>query len=283
MITTRIKGAIKNVVYCLLCLYSVTIVACINTEQQDASMPNNDRPPTDLIEYAVAGRFPHDTSLFTEGLVFYNDQLYESTGSPGNLPAARSLIGAVDLGSGKMSIKAELDKRIYFGEGIVFLDNKAYQLTYKNQVGFIYDALSFTKIDSFNYSSPEGWGMTTDKHSLIMSDGTDELTFLDPSTLKVQKKLKVLDKGSPLDKLNELEYVKGYIYANVWEEDYIVKVDPVTGAVVGRIDLTSLVLEAKSLNPAADVLNGIAYDESKDQVYITGKLWPNIYQVSFNH
>ncbi|RZM11671.1 MAG: hypothetical protein EOO88_46560, partial [Pedobacter sp.] len=128
----------------LLLLICGFVAGCTNTEQPDASLPNVDRPPKDLIEYAVAGRFPHDTSLFTEGLVFYNDQLYESTGSPGNLPAARSLIGAVDLQSGKMNIKAELDKRIYFGEGIVFLDNKAYQLTYKNQVGFIYDALSFT-------------------------------------------------------------------------------------------------------------------------------------------
>jgi glutamine cyclotransferase len=227
--------------------------------------------------------FDHDTSLFTEGFLFHDGQLFESTGSPEELPQTKSVIGISDLITGKFIRKIEIDKRKYFGEGIVFLNNKLYQLTYKNQVGFIYDARTFKEIGQFKYSNAEGWGLTTDGTNIIMSDGTNSLTILDPVKLTAVKKLQVTEKGYPIDKLNELEFIKGFIYANIWMSDMIVKIDTSSGNVVGKIDLKSLTSEARRINPKAEVLNGIAYDSTTDKIYVTGKLWANIYQIQFSH
>ena len=240
-------------------------------------------PRTPTIDHRVINYFAHDTSLFTEGLVFHKGELFESTGSPSELPQTKSWIGVSNLETGKFSPKIEIDKREYFGEGIVFLNNKLYQLTYKNQVGFIYNAKTFKKIGQFNYSNAEGWSLTTDGTSLIMSDGTNILTYIDPAKLVPTKTLKVTDKGSTIGKLNELEFIKGFIYANIWTTDLIVKIDPSTGNVVGKIDLSSLTDVAKRINPNADVLNGIAYDSIADKIYVTGKMWANIYQIQFPH
>lgn len=236
-----------------------------------------------IINYTVIKYFPHDTSLFTEGLVVHKGQLYESTGSPEELKQTKSLIGITDLSTGKFSKKVELDRTKYFGEGIVILNDKMYQLTYKNKVGFIYDANSFKAIGKFNYPNAEGWSLTTDGTNLIMSDGTDRLTFLHPSNLQAYKSLPVTENGVPSDKLNELEFIKGFIYANIWTTDYIVKIDPATGKVVGKLDLGSISSEAKNKSGTADVLNGIAYDSASDKIYVTGKLWSNIYQINFPH
>jgi glutaminyl-peptide cyclotransferase len=137
-----------------------------------------------LINYGVIATHPHDTSSFTEGLVFYDGSLYEATGSPDDLPQTRSVVGPVDLSTGKINKKVELDRNKYFGEGIVFLNDKLYQLTYKTRVGFIYDAKTFRQINEFTFSSKEGWGLTTDGNHLIMSDGTDKITYLDSTSLK---------------------------------------------------------------------------------------------------
>lgn len=168
-------------------------------------------------------------------------------------------------------------------KGSFFFNDKLYQLTYKTQVGFIYDAKSFKQTGKFKYRNAEGWGLTTNGTDLIMSDGTDTLTFLNPSTLQEVKILTVTENGSPLMNLNELEYIKGFIYANVWETNYIVKIDPSNGKVLGKLDLTSLTLEAKNKNTRIDALNGIAYDAVTDKIYVTGKFWPNIYQINFAH
>jgi glutamine cyclotransferase len=237
---------------------------------------------TPVINYSVTGSFPHDTTLFTEGFLIYNGELFESTGSPEELPQTRSLVGTIDLSTGKIDKKIELDKK-YFGEGIVFLNSKLYQLTYKNQIGFIYDAKSFKQMGTFSYLSAEGWSLTTDGINLIMSDGTANLTFISPDSLRPVKIVTVRENGELLKNVNELEYIKGSIYANVYQTNDVIKIDPSNGKVVGRLDLNSLGLEAKYKNPHSDVMNGIAYDSITDKIYVTGKLWSNIYQIKFPH
>ena len=239
-------------------------------------------PAVATINFAVKASYPHDTSLFTEGFLFHDGKLFESTGSPEDLPQVKSMVGITNLQTGKFEQKVSLEKK-YFGEGIVFLNNKLYELTYKNQLGFIYDAKSFKKLDSFTYKNIEGWSLTTDGKEIIMDDGTDIITFLDPVTLKPVKTLKVTEAGLARDSLNELEFINGFIYANIWLSNYIVKIDTATGKVVGKLDLSSLVYEAKNKNPRADVLNGIAYDSVTNKIYVTGKLWPNIYEIEFAH
>ena len=236
-----------------------------------------------LINYAVVATYPHDSTSFTEGLLYHNGKLYESTGSPENLPTTRSLVGEVDLQTGKINARVELDRKKYFGEGISFLNNKLYQLTYLNNQGFVYDEANFKPAGEFKFPGREGWGMTTDSTHLIMSDGTSKLFYLDPSTFKTVKTLDVTWNGVSVDSVNELEFVKGYIYANRYTYNYILKIDTATGNVVGRLDLNSLVLEATSKYPMSLELNGIAYDPALDRFLVTGKLWPLIYAVSFTH
>jgi glutamine cyclotransferase len=235
------------------------------------------------IQYSVVKTYPHDTTSFTEGLLVHQGKLYESTGSPKDLEQTRSLVGEVDLNTGKIDKRVELDRQQYFGEGIVFLKDKLYQLTYQTKVGFVYDARTFRQLGTFSFPSAEGWGMTTDGTHLIMSDGTNQLTFLDPVSFKVVKLLHVNDQNGSLDKLNELEYIQGFIYANVYTTAFIVKIDPTTGNVLGKMDFTSLGYDAINRNPQAQEMNGIAFDSTSNQMYVTGKFWANIYQVSFNH
>lgn len=237
---------------------------------------------TPVLSYYVTNNFPHDTTLFIEGFLFHEGKLFESTGSPLDMTGTRSLIGVQDLKTGKLDVKIELDRSKYFGEGIVILKNKLYQLSYKNQLGFVYDATTFKKLAEFKYANAEGWGLTTDSVSLIMSDGTDKLTFLDPEKLSPVKTISVTENGQPLDKLNELEFINGFIYANVWGTNDIVKIDPVTAKVAGKLDFNALAVAEKNNNPNALDMNGIAYDHSSDKVYITGKLWANIYQIELN-
>ena len=236
-----------------------------------------------FIDYTVVRSYPHDTALFTEGLLVHEGRLFESTGSPGDVPSAQSLVGSIDLKTGKMDKKVVLDRAKYFGEGIAFLKGKLYQLTYKTHTGFVYDAKTFRQLRSFHFDNAEGWGLTTDGEHLIMSDGSARLTYLSPDSLKPLKVLPVTEDGAPLQQLNELEYIKGFIYANVWMSNAIVKIDPATGRVVGKLSLGSLDMEAKAKQRHPDVLNGIAYDAAQDKIYVTGKLWPNIYEISFPH
>ncbi len=267
----------------IILLACCCIVGCTDKktpETKTTAAPVEKFVPT--IDYTVASSLPHDVNAFTEGLLFYNNQLFESTGSPENLPETKSVFGPVDPNTGKISVKAELDKQ-YFGEGIVFLKDKIYQLTYKNQIGFIYDAKTFKSLGRFSFANQEGWGLTTDGTNIIMSDGTNVLTFLDATTLKPIKTLNVSNAGYAEDYLNELEYINGYIYANVWTKNYIVKIDPASGEIVGILNLSLLMDRAKSKYPDSNVTNGIAYDSSTDKIYVTGKLWPDIYEISFKH
>jgi glutaminyl-peptide cyclotransferase len=264
------------------------IVTSCNTNkpnEKPESPPEGFTPPLPIqnISFSIENKFPHDVTSFTEGFLFHNGKLYESTGAPENLPQTKSLFGEVDLKNGKISVKAELDKNIYFGEGIVFLNDKVFQLTYKNQTGFIYDAQSFKNIGKFTYANREGWGLTTDGTHLIMSDGTSYLTYLNPINFSVVKVLDVAENGYVTEHLNELEYINGYIYANIWTTNTIVKIDPNTGDIVGKLDLTPLLNECKTSSSNPLETNGIAYDSITDKILVTGKLWPTIFEIKFPH
>jgi glutamine cyclotransferase len=266
-----------------LLLGAILLVGCNGRpgEGSGGQLPSPGEVP--LINYGVGHVYPHDTTSYTEGFVFYDHHFFESSGAPEEFPQTRSMIGIDDLGSGKVDKKIELDRRRYFGEGIVFFKGKLYQLTYKNHTGFIYDAANYRRVDSFTFANKEGWALTTDSTSLIMSDGTSNLTYLDPVSLKPVKVLAVTLNSVPLDSLNELEYIGKYIYANRFTQNYLVKINPVDGKVVGKLDLTSLVEQEKNRNPGCDVLNGIAYDPGTDKVFVTGKLWSGIYEIVFSH
>jgi glutamine cyclotransferase len=222
-----------------------------DTEAEDEIV----RPVTPAIQYSEENYFFHDNSLYTEGLLVHNGQLFESTGSPDT--SRKSLIGISDLKTGKFIKKVALTDTSLFGEGIVFFKDKLYQLTYKNKIGFIYDANTFKRTGQFTYANKEGWGLTTDGAYLIMSDGTDTLTYLDPNNLKPVKKLSVTELGYRRDSLNELEYIKGYIYANVWVTDHIVKINPADGKVVGKLDCSALAMRAAMAKPNCGEMNGI--------------------------
>jgi len=267
-----------------LLLPLLILTACTNSETDgNDEEPTSEHPRTPAINYALISTYPHDTASYTEGLLVHNGQLYESTGSPENMLQTRSLFGTLDTITGKISKKAELDRNKYFGEGIVFLNDKVYQLTYKTKIGFIYDAKTFRKLGEFNFPGREGWGMTTDSISLILSDGTNNLYFLNPMDFKTVKKLGVENERGPVMKINELEYINNYIYANIYETNSVIKIDPSTGKVTGLIDLTSLANEAKSRYPGSMEMNGIAYDPVSHKIYVTGKMWPTLYGILFAH
>jgi glutaminyl-peptide cyclotransferase len=246
-----------------LILLSVLIVVGCKTREQ-SSVP--------AIPYTVVKVFPHDVSAFTQGLVIEYGRLFESTGQEGS-----SWIAEVELSSGKQDKKVILDSQ-YFGEGITVLGNKVYQLTWKSKVGFVYDINSFQKIKDFNYEH-EGWGITHNSKNLIVSDGTHVIHFLDTTTLAEVSKIEVKDAGINVDKLNELEYINGFIFANRWMTNEVLKIDPATGSVVGKMDLTELAREANQKNPNADVLNGIAYEKKSGLLLVTGKWWPFLFAI----
>jgi len=267
-------------------LLMLTLLACRDSSNSSGNSVSVDEPATDnapaAISYTVLNATPHDTNSYTEGFLFHDGKLYESSGAPEGEPATRSMFGEVDPATGKIAVKAELDRKVYFGEGITFLDGKVYQLTWTNKVGFIYDAKSFKKIGQFTIPGREGWGMTTDGKDLILSDGTSNLIFMDPSTFKTIRSISVRDNNGPVGNVNELEYIKGSIYANVYQTTDILRIDPTTGKVTGKADFSKLDMEAKMKYPKAEYMNGIAYDSAKNKIYITGKLWPSIYEIRLN-
>jgi glutaminyl-peptide cyclotransferase len=222
--------------------------------------------------YEVVNSFPHDTASYTEGFEIHKDWLYEGTGQNG-----KSKLMKTNLKTGKVNQSVKLADK-YFGEGITIFDGRIYQLTYKSKIGFVYDLNNMTKIDSFYFESNEGWGMTHDDQHVIMSDGTNVLTYLDPYTYKPVKRLQVYDNNNAMVYLNELEYSDGYIYANVWTTFLIVKIDSQTGKIVSKIDLDGILTMTKTENPV-EYLNGIAIDAASKKMYITGKLYPKVFEI----
>jgi glutamine cyclotransferase len=221
--------------------------------------------------YNVINTYPHDRNAFTEGLVFEDGFLYEGTGLHGN-----SSLRKVELETGDILQLRELPAE-FFGEGITIYGDKIIQLTWQSHIGFVYDKESFELLQEFNYST-EGWGITYDGTHLIMSDGTSTLHFLDPETFEEIGQLEVFDDDGLVTKLNELEYVQGEIYANVWQTDRIAIIAPETGRVIGWVDLRGL-LTAEDRSEPVDVLNGIAYDAATDRLFVTGKLWPKLFEI----
>jgi glutaminyl-peptide cyclotransferase len=227
--------------------------------------------PVVAYSYEVVHAWPHDRGAFTQGLVVRNGNFIESTGLNGE-----SSLREVEITTGRI-LKQVTVPREYFAEGCVVFGGKIYQLTWQNHKGFIYDADTFGPLGEFRYDG-EGWGLTTDGQSLILSDGTNRIRFLDPATFQVTRTIAVLADGKPVERLNELEFIRGEIFANVWQTDQIVRIDATTGMVRGTIDFTGL-LAAQDRAPDTDVLNGIAYDAAADRLFITGKRWPKVFEV----
>lgn len=242
-------------------ILALVVAACSTNEKQIRSATE--------IPFTVQSTLPHDPRAFTQGLLIHRGELYESTGQDS------SWIGVVDVRSGKANRKVVLDNK-YFGEGIAILNNKVYQLTWKNKSGFVYALPGFQKIGEFTYKG-EGWGLTTDGTHLIMSNGTDEIVFLDSATLQPVRTLTVKHEGTPVTDLNELEYVDGNLFANIWQTNLVARINLEDGEVTGFLDLSELVVQAKRVNPNSDVLNGIAWHPATRTLLVTGKYWPYIF------
>ena len=221
--------------------------------------------------YKVVNTYPHDRNAFTQGLAFENGVLYEGTGLRG-----RSTLRRVEFETGDILQIRELPAR-FFGEGVTVYGNKVIQLTWQSNVGFVYDKDSFALLQKFDYST-EGWGITHDGKHLIMSEGTSTLHLLDSETFEESGRIEVYDNNGPVIGLNELEYIQGEIYANVWPTDRIARIAPQTGRVIGWIELKGL-LDSEERSEPVDVLNGIAYDANNDRLFVTGKLWPRLFEI----
>jgi glutamine cyclotransferase len=226
--------------------------------------------PAPTSSYEVVRSYPHDRDAFTQGLIFRNGAFYEGTGLNG-----RSGIRKVKLETGEVLQTKPLGAQ-YFGEGITDWNGSLIQITWQSEIGFVYDMASFEQQKTWSYTG-EGWGLTHDDTRIIMSDGSSSLRFIDPATMKETGRLPVTDAGRPIERLNELEYVKGEILANVWQTERIARISPRDGRVTGWIDLSGLLPPAE--RTGTDVLNGIAYDAAGDRLFVTGKLWPRVFEI----
>lgn len=245
------------------------VFLCLMTISTEGRERHNPAPADG---YQVIHAYPHDPEAFTQGLIYVDGHLYESTGRKG-----KSSLRLVDMPTGQVLRQRNLPE-VYFGEGLTDWDGDLIQLTWTTHIGFVYDRLTFSVRRTFQFDG-EGWGLTHDQRHLILSDGTPYLRFLDPQSFHVARRLKVTDEaGHPVDNLNELEYVRGEIYANIWHSDQIVRISPRTGKVVGRIDFSGI-LDGLRMTDSDAVLNGIAYDPVSDRLFVTGKLWPKLFEI----
>ncbi len=232
-----------------------------------------------VMSYSVVHVYPHDPAAFTEGLEYHNGFLYESTGLYGT-----SELRKTELTTGKTLQSVKLDRR-YFGEGMTIMGDKIYQLTYREHTGFVYDLNTMKQLQTFGIATEEAWGLTNDGTHLIYGDGTSSLYFLDPATFKEVKRIRVRDQYGPVNNINELEFIKGSIYANQWQTDNILKIDPETGNITGIADLRTIRLKlgipdaARARHEDPEVMNGIAYDAEGDRIFITGKYWPHLVEI----
>ena len=261
--------SINNRIAMRLVVIAFGILALTYSTPESAQSPLRADATAPVFGYAVQRTYPHDAEAFTQGLEYVGGYLYESTGLNG-----RSSIRKVTLETGKV-LRQRAIPPDYFGEGITIWKSALIELTWQSQVAFVYDRDTFEPRRTFTYTG-EGWGLTHDATNLIMSDGTADLRFLDPETFKERRRITVTDGGRPVPRLNELEYVKGQVFANIWTTDDIVRIDPASGRVLGRIDLRGLLPDSQT---ASDVLNGIAYDQARDRLFVTGKLWPKLFEI----
>jgi len=250
---------------------TIYLMSCNGTDQNSVT---NEPPPTPSLSYSVLSSIPHDTKNFTEGLEFYNNTLLESTGQ---YDSSRLL--QVEPATGKVLKEVKLDAK-YFGEGISVLHDTLYQMTWRENVVFVYTVKDFKKVKELPLGG-EGWGMTNDGKNLIVSNGSSNLFYYDPKDFHLVKQVPVTENETPVVNINELEYIDGFVYANQWHYNYILKINPADGKVVAKADLSEL--SAKNKKTDEDVLNGIAYNPTTKKIYVTGKNWPAIYEVQFSH
>ena len=261
----------------------VTYILCAcNGSDTNNSSANNDSNEPLLISFNIVKVYPHDTTSYTEGLEWINNTLYESTGNNG-----RSKLRKVNLETGKAEKEIKLDS-IYFGEGISVFNNKLYQLTWQQHKVFVYDANTLQKLKEMTWPF-EGWGMTHNDKELIISTGSSNLYFVNPEDFKIIRTVSVTDNYGPVGNVNELEYVNGIIYSNRFLTNNIYKIDPETGKVLGKLDLTGILIKSgMAIDPAkydpdsGNVLNGIAYNPANNSFYITGKYWPELFEIKLN-
>jgi glutaminyl-peptide cyclotransferase len=274
----------SNLINILKFILSITVtifvIACSAGQETSRPQEASDNHSADRMKspagaqsftYEVIKTYPHDPEAYTQGLVFHEDVLFESTGLNG-----RSSIRKVDLPTGKVLKKVDVAPQ-FFGEGLALMNGRAYQLTWQSQRGFIYDLTEFGLINTFSYTG-EGWGLTHDGRSLIMSDGTPRIRFLNPATFAVERVIDVTDGSIPISQINELEYIKGEIYANIYQTERIARIDPQNGKVTAWVNLSGLLAPEDRQRPV-DVLNGIAYDEARGRLFVTGKLWPKLFEI----
>lgn len=253
--------------------------SAVNIGKPANSTNSNNVTATKVPEYTfdIVKTYPHDPKAFTQGLVFYNNFFYEGTGGRQS-DNFHSSLRKVEIETGKVLQNIPIDGK-YFGEGITIFNDKIYQITWQEQKAFVYDVNDFKVVKEFSYFG-EGWGITHDAANLIMSDGTQVLRFINPDNFQVVRTLAVTDeKNKPIVEINELEYVKGEVWANIWQEGWIARIDPNSGKLIGRIDLEDLADRQMDEDRNADVLNGIAYDEVSDRLFVTGKKWRNLFEI----
>jgi glutamine cyclotransferase len=272
----------RNTYFCLMKQVWLTVVffSLLHTGcGSDDTTPDNSgtaAPQTPVLTYSVVATYPHDTSSYTQGLEFYKGQLLESTGLEG-----KSKLAKIDLKTGRAVTNIPLDPS-FFGEGITVLNDTLYQLTWQNKKVLVYTANNLKKIKELPLNT-QGWGITNDGKNLIVSDGSANLYFYEPATFRLLRTQSVTEGGSPAINLNELEFINGFVYANQYEYNYILKIDPASGQVAAKMDLSELANRVRSKDPRINVLNGIAYDSITKKIYVTGKLWPELYEIQFEH
>ena len=267
------SGNIIPLFFLLFFFFGFLITSCKDGGNGSTQTPTQKNGPKTL-SHSILGSYPHDTSAYTQGLTFYKGELYEGTGMEG-----RSRLRKVDLETGKAIKEIKLDDE-YFGEGVTILRDTVYQLTWVSNVVFVYTLPDFKKVKEFRIDT-EGWGITNDGTSLIVSVGSGDLYFYDPTTFTLLKKLPVTVGDEPAFNLNELEYINGYVYANQYLYPYILKINPQTGVTEARYDMDDMWSRVKQINPKVDVPNGIAYNDSTNKIYVTGKWWPELYEIQF--
>ncbi len=274
MVKRNIYFCFMKPVYYFLLFALLLFLSCSN-DDASGTTTNTSKSNVALLNYSVAATYPHDTTSFTQGLEFYNGQLLEGTGNYG-----KSKLLKTDFTTGKPIKQVVLDSA-FFGEGITVLNDTLYQLTWKEKKVLVYTAADFKKIQEFPLPT-EGWGITNNGKELIVTDGSNNLYFYDPATFRLLRTQGVTEDGSPSMNLNELEFINGYVYANQYSiSNYIFKIDPASGQVVGKIDLTDLKNRIEAKYPAAEEVNGIAYNPQTKKIYVTGKYWPELYEINF--
>jgi len=273
-------GRRKNIFKLVIVAFGIVAAAIIgffflgsmrSSLKEEPKNPGRTDVKAQRISYEVVNSYPHDPTSFTQGLLWHDGGFYESTGQYG-----QSKLRRLEFPSGRVLKEIKLSPEL-FGEGLALVDSRLIQLTWQSQRGFVYDLSTFKMEREFSYST-EGWGLTYDGKSLILSDGSSDLFYYDPQTFKTTRKLAVRMNGQPITELNELEFIEGEIWSNVWQRDLILQIDPSTGTVKSFLDLKEIMAPSDRTG-GENVLNGIAFDEERKRIFVTGKLWPRIFEI----